>query len=99
MYEQLSKIVFRLFCFTWLTTVLGFEESLVKLSGGIYFEGGFVEIWKDGTWRGLCDPEKNTWDKKAGDVVCRQLGFMESLNTFHGEIQLWTDLGEEVMAA
>jgi len=71
----------------------------VRLSGGKYFERGFVEIWKDGAWRGLCDPEKNTWDKKAGDVVCRQLGFMESLNTFHGGIQLWTDTGEKVMAA
>ena len=97
--EQLSKKLFQLFCFTWLTTVFGFEEGLVKLSEGKYFEGGFVEIWKDGAWRGLCDSKKNTWDKKAGDVVYGQHGFMESLNSFHGDIQLWTDTGEEVMAA
>ena len=47
-------------------------------------------MWKDGAWRGVCDPGKDTWDKKAGDAVCRELGFMESLNTFHGDTQLWT---------
>ena len=99
MYGQLNRISFCLFCLSSLTKVLAFGENLVRLSGGKYFEGGFVEIWKDGAWRGICDPEKNTWDKNAGDVVCHQLGFMESLNTFHGNTQLWTTTGEDIMAA
>ena len=99
MYGQLNRISFCLFCLSSLTKVLAFGENLVRLRGGKYFEGGFVEIWKDGAWRGICDPEKNTWDKNAGDVVCRQLGFMESLNTFHGNTQLWTTTGEDIMEA
>eukprot|EP00092_Neocalanus_flemingeri_P035176 GFUD01038280.1.p1 GENE.GFUD01038280.1~~GFUD01038280.1.p1 ORF type:complete len:1087 (+),score=284.35 GFUD01038280.1:432-3692(+) len=67
----------------------GFEDMALRLSGGKYFEGGYVEIWKDGAWGALCDSSKDSWNKKAGDVVCQELGFVESLNTFHGDTNLW----------
>ena len=68
----------------------GLGEIPKRLSGGKYFEGGIVEFWKDGEWKAICDPGRNTWNKKAGDALCRDLGFMESLKTFHGDNQLWT---------
>ena len=68
----------------------GLGEIPKRLSGGKYFEGGIVEFWKDGEWKAICDPDRNTWNKNAGDAVCCELRFMESLNTFHGDNQLWS---------
>ena len=66
------------------------EEVTVRLSGGKYFEGGYVEIWKDGSWGLMCDKGRNTWTKNSADVVCRHLGFSGSLQNFHGDTQLWS---------
>ena len=66
------------------------EEITVRLSGGKYFEGGYVEIWRDGSWGLLCDKGRNTWTKNSADVLCRHLGFSGSLQKFHGDTQLWS---------
>ena len=66
------------------------ENVTVRLSGGKYFEGGYVEIWKDGSWGLMCDKGRNTWTKNSADVVCRHLGFSGSLQNFHGDTQLWS---------
>merc|ERR1719341_632585 len=88
MIGQTQKVFYLLSWFS--LTIQGLGGFPVRLSGGKYFEGGFVEIWDDGEWRTVCDPGRNTWNKKAGDAVCHELGFMESLNTFHGDTGLWT---------
>lgn len=61
------------------------ENLNIRLSQGIYYEGGILEMWKDNSWKPVCDPERRTWNKRSGDVACRQLGFSESLHIFHGD--------------
>jgi hypothetical protein len=44
-----------------------------------FFEGGLVEIWKDGAWGLLCDTDGNRgWNLEAGHLVCQNLGFAKA---------------------
>lgn len=43
----------------------------VRLIGRSHWEGR-LEIYHDGIWGTVCG---NNWDKNAGRVVCRQLGY------------------------
>ena len=53
----------------------------VRLTGGQFFGGGFVEIWRRGAgavagvgaavgvgWRAVCDRDRLTWTQREGDV-------------------------------
>ena len=74
----------------------------VRLVGGGRPSSGRVEVGFNNTWATLCDKH---WDKKDADVVCKKLGYNESLvatthSTFGGgDGRIWTDsthcLGEE----
>ncbi len=55
---------------------LGFQP--VQLSGGTTFREGKVEIFYNNTWGSVCD---DYWSRSNADVVCRQLGYEESLST------------------
>ncbi|KAG2484132.1 hypothetical protein HYH03_017014 [Edaphochlamys debaryana] len=37
---------------------------------------GFLQIWSNGTWGGICSVG---WDDTAADVACRQLGFFSGM--------------------
>ena len=47
------------------------------------FEGGLVEIWKDGAWGLLCDGNRG-WNLEAGHLVCQNLGFAKARRVDHG---------------
>ena len=48
----------------------------VRLVNGSSAAAGRVEVWYEGTWNTVCD---HHWSTKAGDVVCRQLGYQRAL--------------------
>ena len=56
----------------------------VRLAGGKFFEGGLVEIWKDGAWGLLCDGNRLGWNLEAGHLVCQNLGFAKARRVDHG---------------
>ena len=53
----------------------GFES--VRLTGGGGPHEGRVEVFYNGTWGSVCD---DFWGKDDADVLCRQLGYSESLD-------------------
>ena len=79
-----------------------YNQEMVRLEGGGSPASGRVSIGFNNSWATICD---KTWDKKDADVVCRKLGYNESLvatvsSSFGaGESWIWTDttncLGEE----
>ena len=59
-------------------------EVNVRLVGNKFFEGGLVEIWKDGAWGLLCDGNRMGWNLEAGHLVCQNLGFARARRVDHG---------------
>ena len=59
-------------------------EVNVRLVGNKFFEGGLVEIWKDGAWGLLCDGNRMGWNLEAGHLVCQNLGFAKARRVDHG---------------
>ena len=59
-------------------------EVNVRLVGNKFFEGGLVEIWKDGAWGLLCDGNRRGWNLEAGHLVCQNLGFAKARRVDHG---------------
>ena len=59
-------------------------EVNVRLVGNKFFEGGLVEIWKDGSWGLLCDGNRRGWNLEAGHLVCQNLGFAKARRVDHG---------------
>ena len=59
-------------------------EVNVRLVGNKFFEGGLVEIWKDGAWGLLCDGDRRGWNLEAGHLVCQNLGFAKARRVDHG---------------
>ncbi len=40
----------------------------VRLTGGQFFGGGYVEIWRAGVgWRAVCDRDRRTWTQTEGE--------------------------------
>ena len=56
----------------------------VRLSGGSGPHEGRVEVLYNDTWGSVCD---DYWGKPDADVVCKQLGYNESLSSI-GEFTL-----------
>ena len=67
---------------TAVTMAQGVELNVRLVGLGLdkaFFEGGLVEIWKDGAWGLLCDRDGNRgWDLEAGHLVCQNLGFAKA---------------------
>jgi hypothetical protein len=41
----------------------------VRLTGGQFLGGGFVEIWRKGVgWQAVCDRDKITWTQREGKI-------------------------------
>ena len=68
---------------TAVTMAQGVEVN-VRLVGNKFFEGGLVEIWKDGAWGLLCDGNRRGWNLEAGHLVCQNLGFAKARRVDHG---------------
>ena len=49
----------------------------VRLVGGEYPSEGRLEVFFNGQWGGVCS---SGFDESDGDVICRQLGYTNSLN-------------------
>ncbi|KAF5291677.1 hypothetical protein FQA39_LY14314 [Lamprigera yunnana] len=71
------------------------EEGAIKLIGGREEYEGNIEVLHNGQWGAICDDE---WDSAEADVVCRQLGYAESVgkathNSHFGPArrQFWMD--------
>jgi len=42
----------------------------VRLMGGQFFGGGFLEIWREGIgWQAVCDRDRITWTQREGKTV------------------------------
>ena len=70
-----------------LVTSVAMSEGVevnVRLLGSKFFEGGLVEIWKDGAWGLLCDGNRRGWNLEAGHLVCQNLGFAKARRVDHG---------------
>jgi hypothetical protein len=57
--------------------IAGFQT--VRLSGGPGPHAGRVEVLYNDTWGSVCD---DYWRKYDADIVCRQLGYNESLFSY-----------------
>ncbi|XP_055959268.1 scavenger receptor cysteine-rich domain superfamily protein-like [Patella vulgata] len=69
-------------------------EQTVRLTGGQTPAEGRVEVLHNGTWKNVCDHKFN---KKAGQVICRQLGFFNPYRPDEVEIYIrgnssWLDI-------
>ena len=53
----------------------------VRLNGSRFVYKGRVEVFMNGIWGRIC---QNGWNKKAADVVCRELGFKKAVAEFVG---------------
>ncbi|XP_028408891.1 uncharacterized protein LOC114531487 [Dendronephthya gigantea] len=72
----------------------GYSKSL-RLQGPSSLKGlGRVEVFHNGTWGTICD---DNWDIKDAKVVCRELGYLNSLRaipgneTVSGSGPIWLD--------
>ena len=52
------------------------SDGLIRLSGGLVARQGRVEICLEGRWGTVCD---TSWDSRDATVVCRQLGYNNSI--------------------
>ena len=53
----------------------------VRLVNGKHNYEGRIEVKYDGIWKAVCD---HNWDRKAGRVVCRMLGYPDLLRFTKG---------------
>lgn len=62
----------------------------IRLRGGPSDSEGRVEIFLRGEWGTVCNDE---WDLLDANVVCRQLGYLEAIqtNTLPGSGTIWMD--------
>lgn len=53
----------------------------IRLVGGKHSYEGRVQVYYKGKWKSVCD---HKWDRKAGRVVCRMLGYPDVLRFTKG---------------
>jgi hypothetical protein len=60
-----------LISFSAILTIAAASDSVehVRLVGGQFFGGGYVEIWQAAAgWRAVCDRDKQTWTQVEGEL-------------------------------
>ena len=68
-----------------LLSVVRSEELTLRLSGGKFTEAGYVQVWRGGRWGAMCVARPGDWSKSSADVVCRHLGYSDSLQHSLGD--------------
>ncbi|KAK6186489.1 hypothetical protein SNE40_008518 [Patella caerulea] len=69
--------------FTWFLPVLALfvlpvNTANVRLDGGFNVNEGAIQVNRSGVWKYLCDETPYFYESLAGDLVCKELGYISA---------------------
>ncbi|XP_065844331.1 uncharacterized protein [Oscarella lobularis] len=76
-------LVFAIKCFN-----ADWQVRLVNTADTTKEKEGNVDVFYKDTWTIICGGERNKWDLKEADVVCRQLGFAKAASAYSERLEL-----------